>query len=83
MAVTVRVCDLAAAGGDARQVDRLQPGVLEDRDGVGDRVERGGVVDRGDGDRAERRAEVVDHRAVVGRERHGAGQRRGLLLVLK
>ena len=50
VAVTVRVCRVAGAGGDAGQVDRLRPGVLEDRDGVGDRVERGRLVDRRDGD---------------------------------
>ncbi|MDB5780909.1 MAG: hypothetical protein JWQ50_824, partial [Caballeronia mineralivorans] len=46
-----QVLRLAGAGGDARQVDGLRRGrVLEDRCGIGDRVERWRLVDRGDGD---------------------------------
>src|SRR5205823_966567 len=66
----------AGAGRDAAQVDGLRAGILVTRRGVEDGVERGGDVERGDGDRAEGGARVVARRAVVDGERDGAVQDR-------
>src|SRR5262249_30259348 len=68
---------LPAAGADARQRNRLEAPVLRDRDGRGDRIERGGKVDLVDVDRAGRQGGVRGGRDVGVVERRAVGDGKG------
>ena len=72
-AVTVSVsASLAGARGNAGEVDGLQAGTLVDGD-VGQRVQRGRLVDRVDGDREGAGDDVVARAAIVDGDGDGGG----------